>query len=459
MASNNVMAGTVTSTGAVDIDSTNGGTLITDTLNAGTSIDLDTSGSVLAGMTTAGTVLSVGANTLVSNVTFRGPVDADSMVVTTSGNFTSEAAIDAGVSANISSDDIILAVGSSLSASDILLRVTSAGDVILGEGAGVYVLSNDELDRIITPDIIIDAQTNNVLVDSVLFTGDTGSNSFNVATIGEISLVGDITADGAGRTFRFGGLAAPDGSGSLGLASRVTADIDNASYDFGASTVVIRGADIVFGRDAFINEVAGGTNTAIAGSLIGNSGSSLYNSLLNGPLSADRTADPVYLRAGDLVVVYENTALFQNTGVSNQSVGVNIGVDSGNGTLTIDTTDDSNAFALFGQINNLVGQTTALAGPSIIIIDNTIQLGSSRINGCQIGSGADCITTQIGTTTVDVPRENVNLLESDNDIAVPFDPLVGTSNEGLFSDAASYDANQDCQRNDRGECVAPQGGQ
>jgi len=384
------------------------------------------------------------------------------MDVTTTGMFTSNAAVDAGSSAVISSNDIDLAVGSSLAASDVLLRVTSTGQVILGEGTGVYVLSNDELSRVVTPSMIVDAQSNDVGVADVTFSSGAGSNSFDIATVGQVNLTGDVTADGAGRSFGFGGSANTINNGGSELASRVTADIDNASYDFGASTVIIRGEDIVFGREAFVNDVEARSTTEIAGSLIGNSASALYNSLLNGQLSADRTADPIYLRAGNLVVVYENTALFQNTGLrtggANQTVGVTIGQSGGNGTLTLNTTNSTNSFALFGQLNDLIGESAAVAGPSVVILDNSVQLGASRINGCQIGSGADCITTQVGTTTVDVPRETVNLLSADSDLAVPFDPLVGTNNEGLFSDATSYGADKDCQRNNAGECVAPQGG-
>ena len=234
-------------------------------------------------------------------------------------------------------------MGSSLSALDVLLRVTSTGEVIIGDGTGSYVLSNAELDRIVTPDIIIDAMANDVRVDDVTFTADTGSNSFNVATTADINLAGDVTASGAGRTFRFGGFASPDMSGDDGLATRVVANIDDASFDFGASTLVVRGEDIVFGRDAFVDEVVDRTSMDLAGSLIGNSGSSLFNPLISGQLSTIRAADPVYLRAGNLVVVYENSALFQNTGFNtgdvSQTIGVIIGEAGGSGTLTIDTVD------------------------------------------------------------------------------------------------------------------------
>ena len=169
---------------------------------------------------------------------------ADLLTVITGGLFTAEAAIDIGRSLSITSDDIDLAMGSSLSALDVLLRVTSTGEVIIGDGTGSYVLSNAELDRIVTPDIIIDAMANDVRVDDVTFTADTGSNSFNVATTADINLAGDVTASGAGRTFRFGGFASPDMSGDDGLATRVVANIDDASFDFGASTLVVRGEDI-----------------------------------------------------------------------------------------------------------------------------------------------------------------------------------------------------------------------
>ncbi|MCT2560251.1 hypothetical protein N0B51_14810, partial [Tsuneonella sp. YG55] len=67
------------STGAIDVDSTGGGTLDLGTLNAGTTIALDTTGAVTAGGTTAGGALTVGAVAPVASATFTGNVGAASV--------------------------------------------------------------------------------------------------------------------------------------------------------------------------------------------------------------------------------------------------------------------------------------------------------------------------------------------------------------------------------------------
>jgi len=85
------------------------------------------------------------------------------------------------------------------------------------------------------------------------------------------------------------------------------------------AAIELSGVDIVFGRDVFIDEVAGLSDVEIAQTFIGNSNSSLYNSVLSGSPSDLRTIDPIYLRAGNLIISHENSALFQNTGfVSNE---------------------------------------------------------------------------------------------------------------------------------------------
>jgi len=461
MAANNVTSPSIMSSVGIDVDSMNGGILDLGTLNAGTTIDLDTSGAVTAGPSTSGSALSIGGAGATASVALSGEHNVGSINVVTAGVFNNAATIEAGPDASISSGEVELVDGSSLSADVVVFSASASGEVVIGDGTGLYVLDATELSRIRGVDVIIDAGTNDMSVGGVEFTSGLGTNSLSLATTGDIRLQGDVSVSGADRNFRFGGAYDPANGTVDGFANLITANIDQASFDFGSSTIELSGVDIVFGRDVFIDEVAGLSDVEIAQTFIGNSNSSLYNSVLSGSPSDLRTIDPIYLRAGNLIISHENSALFQNTGfVSNelaQTSGVLIGEIGGNGTLTINTVDDTNAFALFGQINELTGDTAALAGPNVVSFDENLRLAASRINGCQIGSGADCVTTQIGTTTIEVPRENVILLEADRDIQVPFDPLVGTNNEGLFSDAASSTSSFDCQRDAAGDCISPLG--
>ncbi|MEL6529150.1 MAG: hypothetical protein AAFQ27_04265, partial [Pseudomonadota bacterium] len=98
------------------------------------------------------------------------------------------------------------------------------------------------------------------------------------------------------------------------------------------------------------------------------------------------------------------------------------------------------------------GTAAAIAGNNVIFLGTDVRLPDSRVNGCVIGSGADCVTTIVGTTIISIPREVVELLTAESGLLVPFDPLVGTNNEGLFSDAAVV-PDEDCERDENGACV------
>jgi len=459
--------GTVRAGGAIDVDSTAGGALTlgaalttaaTPALSAGGAIALDTTGAVSAGATAAGGVLTIGSTAQPSEITLTGPAAAASMMARTQGLFTTQGAINAGSAATITARD--MAIGAALAANDVTLRAGATGTVALGTGPGTLSLSDAELDRITANNLAIDAGASPVTVADVSFTGGAGSGRVDVATTGTISFGGDLSGDGATRTFRFGGAAGTGDATATGLATRITGDIESATINLGQATLDLRATDVVFGRSAFVSQVAGRTSGDIAATLVGNAASALYNSELDGPLAGDRTADRIYLRTGSLRVSYANSALFQNTGSitsgGDTSSGVALGGSSGGGLLTLDTTDPTNAFALFGTINNLVGSAVALAGPSVIVVDGTLQPPNSRINGCIIGSGAGCLNTTIGAVRPQLPRENVNLLSADSNLLVPFDPLVGTNNEGLFSDAASDDS-LECPRDENGVCVDQQG--
>ncbi|MCT2559397.1 hypothetical protein N0B51_10445 [Tsuneonella sp. YG55] len=457
-------ASKVSAGGTIDIDSTSGGSVTLGqaltgagaALQAGTSITIDTTGAVIAGGTTATSgVLAVGTVAMPASVTFTGPVSSKGLTANTTGTFTTRAAVDAGSSASVSARDVEINAG--FKATDLTLKAGATGGVALGSGVATFSLSDAELDRITATTLTVDAGANSVTISDVSLTTAAGSNRVDVATTGAVNFVGDLTADGAGRTIRIGGRVGAGSAASTGVAGTITGDIEAVTINVGQAKLDLRGNDIAFGTTPFLNEVAGRTSQDLARQVVGNATSKLYNAALPDPLGGDRANDPVYLRAGTLAVAYGNSALFQNTGTlgtgATTTNGVVIGSTGGGGALVIDTLDATNAFALFGQINNLVGPAAAIAPGSVVVIDDTLQSPYSRINGCLIRSGADCVNTIIGTTIISLPRENTRLLSSDTGLLVPFDPLVGTNNEGLFSDAASDDQNLDCPRDEKGVCV------
>jgi len=444
----------------IDGTSTGAGVgLLTTGTNADIQINAD--GDVRVGMTTATGALNVGSNMITAdNVTFTGEVNAANMTVVSSGDFTTQAAVDAGSSAEITSGDIDLQ--GDFEADSVELIVASTEGVFLGDDRSVmdsYVLDNAEHARIDADEFSIFAGANNVQISNVEYSAVTGSNSVNVMSDGRIMFVGnvDVLGDGAGRVFNYAG------------GTAITSNIEDATLNFGQATLGLNAPRIVFGNQGFIDSVVEPqdngtptpeliTNEAIAATLVGRAGSSLYNAIASGGLETARNG-AVFLQAGNLNVTYGETALFQNSSLSGQTSGVVLGSEGSNGILALMPTDpDNNTFALFGQLNGLEGRAAALAGPAVIVFSEAdLDISSSRVNGCLIGSAAGCLSAQFGTLLVEIPDDGETLIEADGSLLVPFDPLTGTNNEGLFSDAASNLDEENCERDETGACTAGQG--
>jgi hypothetical protein len=75
----------------------------------------------------------------------------------------------------------------------------------------------------------------------------------------------------------------------------------------------------------------------------------------------------------------------------------------------------------------------------MIVVGGQVSRGASRANGCLIGSaGGGCLSASIVQPTLSVfDSSRADVFRSGDDLTLPFDPLVGTSNEALFSDIAS----------------------
>ncbi|MDJ0642003.1 MAG: hypothetical protein QNJ15_04220 [Erythrobacter sp.] len=472
-----VSAGALAATDAVTLDATGAINLASAVADS----DLNGSGDLSVGTTTAPTDLAVagavsGANvsivsagpTSVGTVTTTGgdtsiisdgdtdvaSVDTSELAIQSSGAL-SVGAIEASGTAVLESADIDLLAAVDVDGASLTLRSAPGVGIGIGDGAGDYLLSDAELALIDTGTLVIDAVDQQIEIGGVSFTDQAGANEVIVATSGagsQIRILGDISGNGNARTFRFGGDAA---MGTM-LAERITMDIEAATIDFGDATFDLRAEDIVFGNQELIDAVAGRDSGDLALNIVGDANSILFNPLLAGGIGGARVADPVYLRAGSISVSYGNSTLFQNTAPPVEGgtifTGIELGEFGNTGILNLDATDDTNTFAFFGKINGLEGTAAALAGSNVILLGNDVRLPDSRVNGCVIGSGADCVTTIVGTTTISIPREVVELLTADDGLLVPFDPLVGTNNEGLFSDAATQ-PDEDCERDENGACV------
>ena len=421
--------------------------LNTDVLDAGGNISTNSGGNTSTGTQTAGGMISgvSGGDTTV------GALNANSVAINSQGTFTAEMTIDALDEISITSQDIVL--NQDVTGAEVTLTVLASADptdtlVLIGDGSGgSYDLSSGELALINTPLFMLNSGAANIQFADVALALATGSDNFDIRSDGNISFIGNFSADGstASRLFRFGGVA--DGS----LASQISADILTANLNFGAGDVEFSAQDIIFGLGAFQDEVSGLTTDEVASAFVGNSSSSLYNLLLSGN-DEDTTGllNTNYLTTGNLTLNFGGTALFQNTGAQGVTSGVTIGEAGGPSVLTILPENMDNAFAFFGVINGLEGQAAALAGGTIVTNTN-LATNNPRVNGCIIGSAAGCLTNQFVITTVEVPDDDAILISSDNSLLVPFDPLTGSNNEGLFSDAASNFV--DCDRDANGNCL------
>ena len=468
LATGGIATGAITATrvgmagGAIDVDSTGGGALDLGALIASTGITLDTTGSIETAAISADGDLAVGVDRQAASVTFTGDAQAANVTVDTAGLFTAEG-ISAGDGAiAINAGDVALNTqGTGISAASVTFTSDDNGSIGLGTGDGDMSLSDDELDLITTDSLMINAGSGAIRIAGASFTADAGSSTVTIATTGTIAIDGDLSGAGTGRVFRVGG--SDDGTVA---SQRITANIDMATIDLGTNTLDLRARNIVFGQQALIDDVEGLSIKDLVTEFVANAESLLYNPE---NLSAARLANPTYLKAGKLNVTYGGSALFQNaaprTG-GGSFAGVELaGGDTSTPTLTLspidapssNATNATNAFALFGSIDGFEGPAASLAGEAVISVDDEkILFDASRVNGCVIGSGADCVTTIVGNFVLSVPREVVSLITAEDRLLVPFDPLVGTNNEGLFSDAATTapDDKECKQRDANGACVS-----
>ncbi|MEE4207102.1 MAG: hypothetical protein V2I39_12485, partial [Erythrobacter sp.] len=443
--------------GLVDIESTGGGLALGAVSATGGDISLDAARGItatsLATVSTGDIAVTAGEGVALA----QSLSTAGEFAIRAGGLVSIGTTVDAAGNGFVEAGDIELGGATSIAGGELSLVSLNENGTFLGDGGtGGFDLSDEELGRIDVATLLVDAGAAGISLANVDFTNAAGSDFVLLATTGDFTIRGSVGANGsADRVFQFGG-AREDIGNDIALAGRMTLEVDPEGagvIDLGGSTLDLRADNIAFGQTDLLDETLGATPEEIAQQLVSNPNSVLFGAQWLVPARS-------YVTVGNLTVSYSGTALFQNTApavAAGTFAGVTIGTQATPGSLTVNPTlvQERDAFALFGEINGAIGSGTALLGPSELRINelNEISLQDSRVNGCIISSGADCVTTIVGTTIVQLPRDVTEVLQPDDNLIVPFDPLIGTNNESLFSDAAALPDEEECERDEDGRCV------
>ena len=320
---------------------------------------------------------------------------------------------------------------------------TPAGNVVkLGDNtsAGGFALSTAEVNFVDAGQLTIDGGTGNVEIGALGFATTAGATRVDVLATGRIDMSAMVTGTGTGRTFRFGGSAAnlTDKAAVIRIAATASA---GGRLDVGTADLDLRGAKIGVGQDAGflmpLGLIAGGTPPLSAGTVasdyIANPNSSLYSASFAGGTMYTSTAPLIVAKS--LTVRYTDYALFQNTGGTGTSKGVALATSTNPSmpALTIIGSGSNNAFAIFGLLNGIGDSAAAVSGSSVIQVTGA-DLSNTRVNGCLAGSGAGCLTSVVSQPLINIfDSSRLAVFRAADDLALPFDPVVGTNNEALFS--------------------------
>jgi hypothetical protein len=323
-----------------------------------------------------------------------------------------------------------------------------------------YVLTEAEINRISAADLNIESGAQAVEIRNLALNTGAGGKTFRVLATGQIDVTGTLSALGSpnDRTVQLGGSESPvpDPLNTNAVINEVRAELIKVTADStgggrllltgsdpstanGAANLDLRAKRIAVGESGFLAEISG-PGVDIASDFVANPSSSLYGT--RGPAFQQ----PVLVSANQLRVSYSDYALFQNTASRTAPpTGVLVNRLDGAGKLALSSSGENanNAFALFGSINGRGGNQAALLGSDVISLTQ-LNRNNTRINGCVVGSGGGgCLISAASTPPLNVFDAAQTQLSATADLIVPFDPLVGTNNEALFSDLGTIEFSND----------------
>lgn len=439
------------------------------TADAGGAALLRANGDVVAGAATgAGTGL-----TATGSATIEAGGTAILDAVTVGG---------AGSTLTIEAADAVITDVQSASTITIMHNDRGTGSFLLGSLATAaadpsngFDLADAELDFLHADALTIRTDRGGIRFGALTLSADSGGTSASFLASRSIEVRGRVEAAGTvtPRTMLFG---AVDGTRTGLLQIVATADGNGGSLLLANADATLRAERIEAGQQAgFLDEVAaiydgslGDRDNALNLNvlLISNPRSTLYNATgtrTSGSGTGTAYADGVkLLTAGNLAIDFGAYALFQNTGSVGAYSGVDIGSTAGTFTLTgSDAAFGGSVFSLFGTLNGIGDIQTALLGNPPLAVSLT-DPSATRINGCLIGGGG-CIVTVISQPILNVfDASRVDILKTPDKLQLPFDPLVGTNNETLFTGVGAMDTaveEGECAVRDRNGTCAPAEGE
>jgi hypothetical protein len=288
----------------------------------------------------------------------------------------------------------------------------------------------------------------NVAIGGLALDAGVGATRLDVLGLRRFDVTGTVSGAG-GRALRLGGNAAVS---ELASVIRVAANPDGTGGRLlltAGGSLELNGQAIGVGQDAvFLTDLglkAGATPLAkelVASQFIGNANSSLYSSIIGG--APYNPPGQTIVSATKLSVRFNDYALFQNTGTAGTTTGAVIGTTTASPTLaalviTGAVPPEGRGFAIFGTINETPSSATSLLGEAIIVVKD-VDRANLRINGCLVSSGGGgCLVSTIVQPTLQVfDTSRTDIFKTSPDFEIPFEPLVATNNEALFSDVGTF---------------------
>ncbi|SFO46576.1 filamentous hemagglutinin N-terminal domain-containing protein [Sphingomonas sp. OK281] len=434
-ARNALTLGDATAGGTLSLTATSG--LTAQALKAGGDTSLKAGAALAAGAIDTGGALSVtgGGDVSLASSRTSGAATIDAVGIATLGQMI------AGPSLTIKASDARLSGIQRAAAVGFENRTGDTSALRLGDGttADGFQLSDSEI-KLVEADALTFRQGNGAVeIGTLAFDADAGRRTVDVLGTGRMTIDGVVSGAGAGRMFRFGGTSTSE-TDTASAIHVATTSVAGGRLLFDTADLDLRGNRIAVGLGAgflnLLNDDA--TVTQVVAGLVGNANSALYNANLGG--GAYDPSAPTTVSAHSLTVRYGDYALFQNTGVARTNTGIVLGgtpTAPVNPALSLRPTTAANTFAAFGTINGVGSTAAALLGPNAVSL-GTANVSASRINGCVVGSGAGCLTAIVIQPTLQVfSASQADLFGSVADLTVPFDPLVGGSNEELLTGLAA----------------------
>ena len=441
--------------GLVAVTATNGAI----TGGAGLTLQSNSDGAGAEALTltangTGGAIAFAASSQILGGTANGSDVTLDTVGKATAGQVT---ATGRTIAINANDLDLLGASGTDLAArvTAATVNITNRSDVAnttrLGDGpagSAGFDVTQAEVNRVAAGTVTIESAAQDVQIGALALTTAVGSTRLNIQNTGRIDVTGVVEAEGStdSRTIMLGGNAADAANDPPSRRSSVIRVASTASGGgrllMGGANLDLRGAKIGVGQDnQFLESIGltpGGSPIpveSVANDFIASPNSTLY-------AAKDKYTDGTILTASSLTVTYSDYALFQNTALPVfQPSGAVIGALGVNGILglTSSGTSAANGFALFGEINGRTGSQAAVLGPDTIVLTE-VNRSNTRINGCVVGSSGGCLVNAVATPNLNVfDSSQVNILRTADDLALSFDPVVGTNNEALFAGLASID--------------------